>query len=160
MTHVVTRQRQWPEGNLVVEISAGDINYTNPGALTAKYDGEFEEFAEMTEAVEAGIRIAQQWQADEPDVEILIATGGTGGMTMPFPGEPLNDETFEGLRKEAAEHDAELDRCAECGAILGKERYGDGYGEYDCCSEYCAEKHYAPEPEDEFDDEDEFEDDE
>jgi hypothetical protein len=54
--HTVTRQLQWPTGNSVVEISEGDINYSNhgefqefinysnPDALVAKYDGEFQEF--------------------------------------------------------------------------------------------------------------------
>jgi len=35
----VTRQRQWPDGVDIVEVSAGGIDYTNPDALCAKYDG-------------------------------------------------------------------------------------------------------------------------
>ena len=33
----VTRQRQFPDGENVVEVSAGGLDYTNPDALGAKY---------------------------------------------------------------------------------------------------------------------------
>ena len=55
------------------------------------------------EAIETGIKIAQAWQKDEPDKEILIATGGTGGYTMFFDGLPLTDENLAALRKAAEE---------------------------------------------------------
>jgi len=38
--YTVTRQIQWPDGTPVVEVSEGDINYTNPDALKEKYPGE------------------------------------------------------------------------------------------------------------------------
>ena len=62
--HTVTRQVNTFEGTKVVEISQGGIDYCNPGALSKRYPGEFEEFANPVEAVEAAILIAQQWQKD------------------------------------------------------------------------------------------------
>lgn len=141
----VTRQHQWPDGDFVVEISSGGIDYTNPGALCKKYSGEFEEFNNPQEAVEAGIRIAQQWKKDSPDKDILIGSGCTAGMTMPFDGLPLTIETYNLLRHNAKECYDELEKCDECGELLGKERYGmSDIGEYNCCSAYCAEKYWAP----------------
>ena len=144
----VTRQRQWPDGKLVVEISSGNINYTNPGALVAKYRGEMEEYTDPREAVAAAIGIANAWQADCPKETILIDHGATGGMTMPFDGQPLTEETFKDLRDWAEETWLKLDKCDQCGEILGDERYGEE-GEYNCCSTYCAEVYYAPVDEDE-----------
>lgn len=53
----VTRQTQYPDGDLCVEISSGDFNYTNPRQI-----GHVEEFSLALEAVEYAIDIAKQWQ--------------------------------------------------------------------------------------------------
>lgn len=84
MTQVITRQNQWPDGDMVVEVSGGGIDYTNPDALAAKYRGEFEEINDPREAIDTAIKIAKQWQTDHPELQIKIATGSTGGFTMPF----------------------------------------------------------------------------
>ena len=42
--YTVTRQCQWPDGDNVVEVSVGGIDYCNPDALSPKYAGEFEEY--------------------------------------------------------------------------------------------------------------------
>jgi hypothetical protein len=140
---MVTRQRQWPDGTLCVEINQGGLDYCNPGALVGKYPGEFEVFEGMTPAVEAGIRVYKSWKADCPDEEIGIAVGNTGGDTLPFDGEELTPEHEESMLVAARKFDEKLPRCAQCGELLTGERYGDpGLGEYDCCSEYCAEKYY------------------
>jgi hypothetical protein len=142
----VTRQHQWPDGNFVVEVSAGGIDYCNPDALGKKYPGEFEEFVSKVAAVEAAITIAKAWQKDnppcpelaDPDKRIQIATGGTGGMTMPFSGEELTEETFAALRKEAAESDEKLPKCGHCGEILSEKWHNDFDGDFVYCSENCA----------------------
>jgi hypothetical protein len=137
----VTRQRQWPDGDLVVEISAGSGDYTNPGALVERYNGEFEEFADPREAVSTAIAIAQAWQKDQPDEEIGIAHGATGGYTMPFSGEPLTEEVFADLRAWAEKQYEKLPKCDQCGEVMGKERYRVfDYDDFEFCREYCAEK--------------------
>jgi hypothetical protein len=139
----VTRQRQWPEGCLVVEISQGGIDYTNPGALSQKYPNEFETFTGMTPAVQAAIEIYKNWKHDEPDEEIGIGLGCTGGNTIPFDNEPLTPEVEAKLLKQAREFDENLERCVQCGDFLGKKRYGPvDLGEYECCSENCAERYW------------------
>lgn len=160
MQFTVTRQRQWPEGNLVVEISKGGMDYVNPGMLVEKFArlGEGESFLGMTPAVEAGIAVYKAWKERCPDEELGIAVGFTHGCTLPFDGEELTIEVEEALRAEAKSYDERLPKCANCGEILSadeRERYGDYHaGEFDCCSESCAEKHYAP-LEEEFEDEEE-----
>ena len=143
MSWTVTRQHQWPDGDFVVEVSAGGLDYTNPGALCAKYEGEFQTFASNVAAVTAAIGIAKAWQRDSPDKEIQIAAGSTGGMTMPFSGEPLDDSVFDALLKEAAEADEALPKCGRCGEILGRETYFNEDSEWSgekFCSENCAEQ--------------------
>lgn len=151
--HTVTRQINTYEGTKCVEISAGGIDYTNPGALVKKYPGEFETFEDPREAVETAIKIAEAWQNDAkdgPNNEVFIDHGATGGMTMFFDGLPLNEETFTELREWANEQWDSLEKCAHCGNLLGKEKYGSHeIGEYDCCSEYCAEQRYFTPEEDE-----------
>jgi len=92
MKLVVTRQLQWPEGKRVVEVSVGGIDYVNPDALVAKYPGEFEEFGEPREAVEAAIRICRKWREDGAK-DAKVGFGSTGGFTIPF-----EDCTFKEAR--------------------------------------------------------------
>lgn len=138
----VTRQRQYPDGDLMVEISKGDYNYVNPGALCEKYAGEGESHLSAVEAVQNAIRIKDLWQADCPDEEVLIGMGSTMGMTMPFdPEEP------EDLLERAEQIDSEATKCDECGEIIPDEKKGytayDVFGEPldgEYCSEYCCDR--------------------
>ena len=81
--YTVTRQLQFPNGTPVVEVSLGGIDYTNPDALSEKYPGEFEEFNNPVEAVEAAIGICRAWRKDGTP-KARIGIGYTGGATMPF----------------------------------------------------------------------------
>jgi len=139
----VTRQRQWPDGDTVVEISSGGLDYTNPDALAAKYPGEFEEFGDPREAVEAAIGIAEAWKADAPDEDIQVATGATGGYTMPFEGEELTEETKQGLHNWAEGVWGEFQDCGKCGdKITGKPVTLVEYDDEKFCSDSCAERWY------------------
>lgn len=145
----VTRQSRWPDGEQIVEITQGNLDYANPDMLVCKYAGEGKTYTGFRPAVDAAISIAQQWQKDKPHLKISIASGFTHGMTAILDEMPLCEESFETLRKGADEFDQKLPRCAECGNMLGEERYSlHDIGEYDCCSEHCAEKHYQPVPDD------------
>ena len=149
-----TRQSQWSNNGLyVVEISAGGVDYTNPDALTNQYPGEFETFRGMLPAVEAAIKIAELWKADEKkrkkSRKIHIGWGGTGGMTMPFDAMGACKTNYKILRREAAKHDEKLEKCECCGEILpAKNHCNSRYGnkrtimdnEYPFCSVHCAEK--------------------
>lgn len=124
---VITRQRQWPDGNNVVEVSRGGIDYTNPDALGKLFKGEFEEIADPREAIRTAIGIAKAWQLREPDTKIEIATGYTAGMTMPFSGEAVrlengewNEPLFDALQDKADEEYEKCPKCDHCGEILGK----------------------------------------
>jgi len=137
----VTRQVNTYTGDQVVEISDGSLDYSNPGALCKRYPGEFDSFDDPREAVETAIKIAKAWQADKPEETILIASGGTGGCTMFFEGEPLTDETFEGLQEQAEKAWEELPKCSRCGEVMGKEKWThpDMFSEEEYCSENCAD---------------------
>lgn len=142
----ITRQSQWSTGNQVVEISAGSLDYANADALCKKYKGEFETFADPREAVSAAIRIAEQWQKDNPKEKILIDHGSTGGFTMPFDGIRLTKKTKAELKKWADDLYEKMEKCDHCGDVLPEKgkRWGNcDYGEYNCCSEYCADKYWA-----------------
>ncbi len=142
----VTRQNQWPEGTLCVEISQGGYDYSNPGMLGVKYRnlGEGDTFEGLTPAVEAGIAVYNAWKKDNPDAKLGIAIGNTDGNTLPFDGQELTEELAKDLRLKAQEFDETLETCDQCGAILGETRYGNAdAGEYNCCSESCAEKYWA-----------------
>ena len=137
----VTRQSQWSTGDQVVEVSQGDINYSNPDMLCRKYKGEGETFEGMHDAVLTAIKIVKSWKKDEPTKKILIAIGNTGGDTMPFEGEKLTKKLEKALIEKAIKFDEELPKCDQCGAILGKERWKPlDYDDCQCCSEYCADK--------------------
>lgn len=135
MPYTVTRQRQWPEGTPVVEVSAGGLDYTNPDALVEKYPGEFETFDDPREAVDAAIAICLSWREDgEPEAQ--VGHGATLGMTMPF-----DTCTFREARAWAQKRYETLPKCARCGEVLPEKHYtvpeldGERF-----CREYCAER--------------------
>lgn len=136
----VTRQLQWPDGKYIVEVSSGGLDYCNPDALGKKYAGEFQEFTDPREAAETAIAICKAWRRDG-DKKARVGHGATGGSTFPFDG-----CTFNELLSWAKETYDNLEKCAQCGDIL-VEKWGPHYGEEDCCSEYCSEKHHAQEEE-------------
>jgi len=140
----VTRQHQWPDGYLVVEISKGGIDYCNPDALNRKYPGEFEEYKDPTEAVDTAIKIAEAWKMDSGK-RILIGHGATGGYTMPFDGMTLSQKNLAALRKWAKKKLDALPKCDHCGEpILGTpvtlSEFGD---DWMFCRAFCAETWYA-----------------
>ena len=140
----VTRQLQWSTGNKVVEINQGDLDYANPDMLVIQFRklGEGETFEGMTPAVEAAIAICKEWR--KTDKKVMIDLGCTHGMTMPFEGQKLTKKVEKELLERAQEFDEKLEKCEQCGKVLGKVKYGNvEYGEYNCCSEYCAERYWA-----------------
>jgi len=132
--YTVTRQLQFPNGTPVVEVSLGGIDYTNPDALSEKYPGEFEEFNNPVEAVEAVIGICRAWRKDGTP-KARVGIGYTGGSTMPF-----ETCTYKQAREWAATELESLERCDLCGDLLPDAYFVDEFGEGQYCSEYCAEK--------------------
>jgi hypothetical protein len=153
--YCVTKQIQWPDGTRVVEISSGDEDYTNPGAL----GGHFESHETATEAVEDAIALALKWQ-QESDEPVYIGRGYTMGMTMPFDPEDLDEGTFAEYRKWAEKQDEKLEHCDYCGAVIGEEKWeADDWSGTVFCSEYCATEAIRDSEDDDDDDEDEDDDD-
>jgi len=137
---VVTRQSYWPDGDNVVEIAEGGIDYCNPDALTAKYSGEFEEFFDPREAVEIAINILKECRKDSgKSRSIRLAIGNTHGMTLPF-----EHCTIKDARKVAQHIFKSLPKCARCGELIERESFYHELSDGEVfCREYCAEEDYA-----------------
>lgn len=135
--YTVTRQRQWPDGINMVEVSRGGIDYTNPDALCAKYPGEFQEYSNPVEAIETAIEIVRAWRKDIPGQRISLGIGATLGMTLPF--EPI---TFAQAKQWAKRTWEKLPKCARCNDVLPdetRERYqANDWDGLEYCSEQCA----------------------
>ena len=139
MRFFVSRQCYWgvdPSEANTVEIATGGCDYANPDMLVEKYPGEGVTYTDPREAIQAAFEIAQAWKRDCPKLKINIAHGFTAGMTMPFEGSTKKeikawaDKVYQGLPK-----------CAECGDILGDEKYGlEDFPDEKFCREYCAEE--------------------
>lgn len=113
MKLVVTRQLQWPDGKRVVEVSIGSLDYVNPDALVAKYQGEFNEYDNPIEAVEAAISICRRWRQDGCK-DAKVGFGATGGFTFPF-----DQCSFAEARKWAKSLlSNNVEKCQYCGAKL------------------------------------------
>ena len=134
MPYTVTRQIQWPDGDAVVEVSAGGRDYSNPDALMQRYEGEFEEFLDPALAAEAAIAICRAWRRDGRK-DAKVAWGSTGGMTLPF-----DPSTFRALRRWAKAARKRLPTCDGCGDLLPQQPYRVGDHEEWFCHEYCAER--------------------
>jgi hypothetical protein len=131
----VTRQRQWPDGVDIVEVSAGGIDYTNPDALSAKYSGEFQEFTDPREAVTTAIEIARQWRKDSHK-RIAVAVGDTYGMTIPF-----SPDTQAHAIAWARKIWESLPKCGGCNGPLPNSRkrwHANDWDGLEYCSEDCA----------------------
>ena len=156
--YCVTRQIQWPDGDLCVELSVGSSDYTNPGGLM----GYLSEHDLAIEAAEEAIAEALKWQKETTE-EVFIGWGCTGGWTMPFDLETLDDETFTRLREWAKERDDKLPKCDHCGnPIAGDDWWTNAYSDSDTrfCSESCADRDYEEQwKADQLDDEEEEEND-
>jgi hypothetical protein len=134
----VTRQHQWPDGNFVVEVSSGGIDYCNPDALTAKYAGEFKEFADPRIAVETAIEIVRAWRKDSGK-HISIGVGSTHGMTMPF-----DSGTFKEARAWAKELWEKMPKCPHCSEPMPDDKRefwcANDWDGLEYCSEQCANR--------------------
>jgi len=138
--YTITRQIQWPDGNKVVEISKGGLDYTNPDALVPAYDGEFEEFSNPIEAVETAIEICRQWRKNGGK-GAMLGIGATLGMTLPF-----DTCSFKDAIAWAKEKIETLKTCPHCNEIMegssefwhaGEFTENDFYP-YDDGPEYCS----------------------
>ena len=136
----VSRQSYWgvdPDEQNMVEIAFGGLDYANADMLVSKYAGEGEEYNDPREAVTAAILIARQWRKDQPKLKIGIASGCTGGYTMPFEKSSVKE-----LKDWAEKTWQELPKCDQCGKVLPKEFWqptdDPDLGRY--CSEYCCDK--------------------
>lgn len=140
MSYYVSRQCQWPDGLLIVEVAAGGIDNSGPGAFESNYEGEGQEYNSPVEAVEAAINICRAWRKDKPETRPSVGVGCTlGGM---FGIEPC---TFGKAREWAIKGLEKLPKCDGCGEVLSKkERYQHEFNDSDVsfCSEYCCEQDY------------------
>lgn len=129
----VTLQRQYPDGDLVVEVGIGDYNYANPGQI-----GECYEFEDPREAVKLALTIAQTEEAARREI-VEVAHGYTMGMTMPF--SPCTPKELVAWGEEQYEL---RPKCGRCGEIYeGKGYYHPDLAEDDrFCSENCADNAY------------------
>jgi len=134
----VSRQCYWPDGDNVVEIAYGGLDYANADMLAdqeGKYRGHEGEYTDPREALEAAFAIRELWE----DEECRIETGATGGYTMPFSSFPDDDE----LRKWAEKAWENVPKCDRCGeAIQGDPWVHYEYDDWKFCSEVCAEMYY------------------
>lgn len=148
MLFYVSRQRQWPDGNLSVEVAQGGPDYSNPGEITPhralRALGEGRTYRDPVEAVEAAIAIRKAWidirkaggDADEP---IGLGFGFTHGCTMPF-----SDTTEQDALERAQKVRDGMGKCDQCGELLHVIAYrlADDNDER-FCSSGCAENREA-----------------
>ena len=137
----VTRQKRWSDSKKIVEVSQGSLDWANPDCYPKKYPGEMETYIGSVEAVEAAIKIAEQWRKDSQE-PIYISLGCTHGFTADLDEKEATPKIYETLKKEAKEFDqTQLKRCAKCGEIIAYERLQDE-DENEFCSEYCLVRYW------------------
>jgi len=105
MKYVITRQLQWPTGELVVEVSTGGMDYTNPDALAPMYPNEMVELT-FKEVEQSAINIVEKWQTDINSGKtrfngktVKLGFGSTLGFTMPFQGEEFDKEILKEFKQ-------------------------------------------------------------
>jgi hypothetical protein len=137
MPYFVSRQHYWPDGNFIVEVASGGLDYANPDMLVAKYPrlGEGETYDDPREAVQAAIAVARAWRLDSGK-KIAIGTGCTMGFTMPF--EASSQKAAIAWAERVYE---KLPKCDGCQGLMGKEKWSaDDWSGEEFCSDRCATK--------------------
>lgn len=138
MPYYVSRQSYWPDGELVVEIAGGGLDYANPDmlhdskGLYCKWEREYQD---PKEALKAAISIREVWARVEPDEQIRIECGYTHGWTVPFAEEPT-DEQLQEWADEEMKHYPECPWCEE--VMWTEERWFHDLSDKKFCSERCA----------------------
>lgn len=135
MGYFVSRQKYWPDGQLVVEISADGPDHSGPDMLVPKFPGEGVNYEDPREAVKNAISIAQAWQRLEEE-HVFIAAGYGADIVR------LEPVSLDALSAWAEQEYEGLEKCASCGDILPDRR--------DCwyhflsddvfCSHSCADR--------------------
>lgn len=152
MPFFVTKQRNWPDGELVVQIMRGR-SFDCVGAGHIGDVGECE-YLDPTEAVAAAKQAAGDWHQCEGIEYGPISKPGQ--LYMEFAHKDDEDEYRE-LEDWAKFQLESLPKCDHCGELLGKTVYTNhfhGDGEK-FCSDYCAEEYFHP-PEDSEEEDDEL----
>ena len=135
--YYVSRQLQWPDGMMYVEIAVGGLDYSSPGMLANDLGGEGD-YSDPREAANAAWELAKIWQEKEPEEEIHLAYGYNMDMFV-IPEEDTVTERAELDAWAETEYNS-LPKCNRCGETFD----GQGYILYDWdefvyCSETCAE---------------------
>lgn len=139
-TFFVSRQRPYyQDGHAQVEIAQGGLDYCGSDMLCLKYRklAEGQEFVGMTDAVEAAIKIAEQWHKDDGE-DVFIASGCTHGMFTELEGEPYSPELAASLREAAKEFDDLLPHCDYCAELIQSKYQLADFDDCKFCSENCA----------------------
>lgn len=147
MAFVVTRQHYYYSGRRLVEVAQGGRDYSGSDALSARYEGEFEEFDDPREAVSVAIAIQNAWRKDSKSGNrIGLTVCNTMGMGLE--GEPIRQRDAIKLATKLYEA---LPKCDNCDKPLKSERRGDYWyitddyefsslGDCKYCSEYCCDR--------------------
>ncbi len=139
MKFYLSRQNYWPDGDLVVEIAKGGLDYANADMLSdqgtpyAKM-GCGQEYADPREALKAAIAIRDEWLVLSSRSDIRVETGYTGGYTMPFQAFPDDEDLAMWAQRE---WDA-IEKCARCGEPIVEAWHHHFDPETLYCSDNCV----------------------
>ncbi len=142
--YYANRILSWPDGDTFVEVSEG-IDAADPGRMGIKYPHLHEGWAfdDPVEAAEAGIKIANAWSQDKPDLEIGITAQGQLAGEM---GMRADDDMNEGdVMAWAQKRKDIMPKCAYCGDLIGEVTYynSDFISDDRYDKEFCAEQAYS-----------------
>lgn len=134
---VVARTTPWPDGERCVEI-ASDPDSLDPSLLWEDARTTYSSLAgphdDMREAVEAAIRMRDEWQSESGETVVI----GWASSLYPVTASPRSDEE---LRKAAEDWYAALPCCEYCGEKLvgTTTTYLDTWGDpYPACNDWHA----------------------
>ena len=141
MSYYVSRQMQWPDGQLYVEIAGGGLDYSSPGMLSGDWDGEGE-YTDPREAAENAWTLFVKWIGKEPKEDIRISWGYN--MDMFVISEDDMTKSKEELDTWAEKEYESLAKCYKCGELVIEEWKWIDHDDYDedliFCSENCVEQ--------------------
>lgn len=136
MPYFVSRQHYYYSDQFVVEVAAGGLDCAGSDMLCEIWDkiGEGKEFQDPREAVKAAIKIRQEWLKKRPEVK--LAVGNTGGLLTEMSDTCDEQEAIAWAEKQYER----LEKCSQCGEVLGKETYKPFPCDEKFCSEFCVEQ--------------------
>lgn len=140
MGYYISRQRDYKDGGLYIEIAVGGKTKAGKDILTPRYEGELKNLIDPRDALSAAVNIHSHWDRDYGDEKKKLRVVG-GATTFSF---EFSTKGIAAAKSWADKIYSGMEKCGHCNKAMGKR---DPYSVDDIpnavfCTEVCCARKY------------------